>query len=204
MSHPPAGGGQGREGGEPCGTGDGREGGAVQKHSCRLVTNRTSAAACGERGKNVTSPPQSRKPFKPCPSLEKTVGRSLPNSQPVTLCTLQLCLGEANLRPSKKKIFYILCSSLAMCHVILGSSSPGAHRGYTTLVLPACPSLLFHIFSSFPSSKHSIFHPGCWGQDHQLPHPYSLGRISRLPVRPCLTHQLLCQGKGGLPWWLRQ
>ena len=127
------------------------------------------------------------------------------HSQSATLYTLQLCPGEANLRPSKKKVFCILlCSSLAMCHVILGSSSRDAHRGYTTLILPACPSLLFHIFSSFPSSKHSIFHPGNWGQDHQLPHPYSLETISRLPVRPCLAHQLFCQAKRGLPWWLRR
>ena len=85
------------------GRADGREGGAVQKHSCRLITNRTSSAACGEGGKNVTSPPQSRKPFKPCPPWRRQQEGVFPTANRSPFAPCSCVLGKQTSGPLKRR-----------------------------------------------------------------------------------------------------
>ena len=82
---------------------DGWEGGAVQKHSCRLITNRTSSAACGEGGKNVTSPPQSRKPFKPCPPWRRQQEGVFPAANQPPFAPCSCVLGKQTSGPLKTR-----------------------------------------------------------------------------------------------------
>lgn len=153
-SESPASRGRTREGGgqwgEPQGTGGCTGWGWGERRKNTAVSSSLTALhqQSGERGQNVTSPPQLRKFFKMCPPPpEKGAGRSLPNSQLVTLYSLQLRPGKQTSDPPERRApLSFFASPWPGTPPFGGAQACGAQGGHTTPAPPARPSLMFSLF----------------------------------------------------------